>query len=89
MEHQYPGVVGGDEHMLADLMLPDQTHLRSQDWTTFFLHKDAGGEEDDEETKKRKRRRRRKAELEGMHRQAEAGAEDGVEDEDEAEEEDA
>ncbi|KAK4574326.1 hypothetical protein LTR86_002088 [Recurvomyces mirabilis] len=76
MEHQYPGVVGGDEHMLADLMLPDQTHLRSQDWTTFFLHKDAGGEEDDEETRKRKRRRRRKAELEGTHRQAEAGAEE-------------
>ena len=47
MEHQYPGPVGGDESMLAELMLPDQTHLRSQDWTIFFLHKDAGGNEDD------------------------------------------
>ena len=41
MEHQYPGPVGGDEHMLAELMLPDQAHVRAQDWTVFFLHKDA------------------------------------------------
>jgi len=26
--------------MLADLMLPDQMHNRSQDWTIFFLHKE-------------------------------------------------
>ena len=45
MEHQYPGPVDGDEHVLAELMLPDQTHLRSQDWTIFFLHKYAAGEE--------------------------------------------
>src|SRR5699024_9168409 len=32
MEHQYPGAISGDEHMLAELMLPDQTHVRSQDW---------------------------------------------------------
>lgn len=40
MEHQYPGPISGDEHMLAELMLPDQAHARSQDWTIFFLHKD-------------------------------------------------
>lgn len=27
--------------MLAELMLPDQAHVRAQDWTLFFLHKDA------------------------------------------------
>ncbi|KAK2785533.1 hypothetical protein FQN52_008384 [Onygenales sp. PD_12] len=48
MEHQYPSAISGDEHMLAELMLPDQTHVRSQDWTIFFLHKDAGSEEDNE-----------------------------------------
>src|ERR1700760_1287829 len=37
MEHQFPGPISGDEHMLAELMLPDQTHMRSQDWTIFFL----------------------------------------------------
>ncbi|KAK5111148.1 hypothetical protein LTR62_005347 [Meristemomyces frigidus] len=84
MEHQYPGAVGGDEHMLADLMLPDQTHLRSQDWTTFFLHKDAS-EEDDERTRRRKRRKRRKAELAGAHDDVEAGAEDDGADGEEAE----
>nr|POE77633.1 protein mesa [Quercus suber] len=57
MEHQYPGPVGGDEHMLAELMLPDQTHLRSQDWTIFFLHKDAGNQNDD--LAKRRNRRQR------------------------------
>lgn len=62
MEHQYPGPVGGDEVMLAELMLPDQTHTRSQDWTIFFLHKDAEAEEEgDEEGRGRRRRRRRRA----------------------------
>ena len=36
--------------MLAELMLPDQAHLYDQDWTIFFLHRDAeqtwGGEID-------------------------------------------
>lgn len=41
MEHQYPGAISGDETMLAELMLPDGVHGRSQDWTMFFLHKDA------------------------------------------------
>jgi hypothetical protein len=47
MEHQYPGAISGDEHMLAELMLPDQTHVRSQDWTIFFLHKDTSSDEED------------------------------------------
>ncbi|PGH23261.1 hypothetical protein AJ80_02677 [Polytolypa hystricis UAMH7299] len=48
MEHQYPSAISGDEHMLAELMLPDQTHMRNQDWTIFFLHKDSGSEEENE-----------------------------------------
>ncbi|KAF8430500.1 docking domain of Afi1 for Arf3 in vesicle trafficking-domain-containing protein [Terfezia claveryi] len=40
MEHQYPNAISGDEHMLAELMLPDQAHLYDQDWTIFFLHRD-------------------------------------------------
>ncbi|KAL5052045.1 protein mesa [Aspergillus fruticulosus] len=47
MEHQYPGPISSDEGMLAELMLPDQTHVRSQDWTIFFLHKDTGAEGED------------------------------------------
>jgi hypothetical protein len=61
MEHQYPNQISGDEGMLAELMLPDQTHVRSQDWTIFFLHKDTdpdeGGEvlgADKEASKRRK-----------------------------------
>lgn len=46
MEHQYPGAISGDEHMLAELMLPDQAHVRNQDWTIFFLHKDTSGDEE-------------------------------------------
>ncbi|KAK4545432.1 hypothetical protein LTR36_002782 [Oleoguttula mirabilis] len=85
MEHQYPGPVGGDEHMLAELMLPDQTHLRSQDWTIFFLHKDGAAEEEGAEERRRQRRRRRsrrrKRELGGggEEGQAEEGAEGGGE----------
>lgn len=45
MEHQYPGAISGDENMLAELMLPDQVHNRKEDWTIFFLHKDASEEE--------------------------------------------
>ena len=44
MEHQYPSPVSGDETMLAELMLPDQTHERAQDWTIFFLHKESNNE---------------------------------------------
>lgn len=63
MEHQYPVAITGDEHMLAELMLPDQTHLRNQDWTMFFLHKDISQEEEEQEQlakEERKRRRQRK-----------------------------
>jgi hypothetical protein len=60
MEHQYPGPISGDEHMLAELMLPDQTHMRSQDWTIFFLHKDTSAEDEAREKRKAKRRRRRR-----------------------------
>jgi len=61
MEHQYPGFISSDEHMLAELMLPDQAHSRAQDWTIFFLHKDTandevdGDEEEDLETRGRSR----------------------------------
>ena len=59
MEHQYPGAISPDENMLAELMLPDQTHVRTQDWTMFFLHKDANiGEEDLAEREERRERRR-------------------------------
>lgn len=49
MEHQYPGAISGDENMLAELMLPDQAHVRKQDWTIFFLHKDTSDEDEKEE----------------------------------------
>ncbi|KAI5864503.1 spindle pole body interacting protein [Durotheca rogersii] len=62
MEHQYPVAITGDEHMLAELMLPDQAHSRTQDWTIFFLHKDTSQEEDDEERKDKDERRRRRKE---------------------------
>ncbi|KAI9763186.1 MAG: hypothetical protein M1840_000852 [Geoglossum simile] len=69
MEHQYPGAISGDEHMLAELMLPDQAHMRDQDWTVFFLHKDTANEleeDDDEDGSRRRRRRRRAREREGL-----------------------
>jgi hypothetical protein len=67
MEHQYPIAITGDENMLAELMLPDQAHVRHQDWTIFFLHKDTSQEEEDgqrkskEGMKRRSRRKRRRA----------------------------
>jgi len=61
MEHQYPVAITGDENMLAELMLPEGTHVRNQDWTMFFLHKDISQEEEDaEQTAKDARRRRRR-----------------------------
>ena len=71
MEHQYPGPISGDEHMLAELMLPDQAHMRNQDWTVFFLHKDTSAE--DEAREARRERRALRAE---MRAQAAAGAEE-------------
>jgi Docking domain of Afi1 for Arf3 in vesicle trafficking len=60
MEHQYPVAITGDEHMLAELMLPDQAHVRNQDWTIFFLHKDTSQEEEEAELKQEKKRRRQR-----------------------------
>jgi len=60
MEHQYPVAITGDEHMLAELMLPDQAHVRNQDWTMFFLHKDTSQEEEEEEREEKEERRRRR-----------------------------
>lgn len=57
MEHQYPAAISGDESMLAELMLPDQTHVRSQDWTIFFLHKDTSDDDEEEGGKKKKKRK--------------------------------
>lgn len=60
MEHQYPVAITGDEHMLAELMLPDQAHMRNQDWTIFFLHKDTSQEEEDQEIQAKEERKRRR-----------------------------
>ena len=46
--------------MLAELMLPDQAHVRNQDWTIFFLHKDTSQEEEEAELKQENRRRRQR-----------------------------
>ncbi|KOS48036.1 hypothetical protein ACN38_g1011 [Penicillium nordicum] len=59
MEHQYPAAISGDESMLAELMLPDQTHVRSQDWTIFFLHKDTSGDEETDSADGKKKRKRK------------------------------
>lgn len=78
MEHQYPGPVGGDEHMLAELMLPDGAHVRSQDWTIFFLHKDGAAEEEDGDGRRKKKRRK-----EDYNGYTNGGAEDYYDDESE------
>lgn len=54
--------------MLAELMLPDQAHVRNQDWTIFFLHKDTSQEEEEAELKaeRRERRQRRKDRAAGL-----------------------
>jgi hypothetical protein len=81
MEHQYPAAISGDETMLAELMLPDQAHVRSQDWTIFFLHKDTTAEEEEREAR-RERRRRRRRRKEGLDdKDTTAGAEEHEEDE--------
>jgi hypothetical protein len=67
MEHQFPVAITGDEHMLAELMLPDQAHVRNQDWTIFFLHKDTSQEEEEaEQEERRSRRQRRKDKAAGI-----------------------
>jgi hypothetical protein len=82
MEHQYPVAITGDEHMLAELMLPDQAHVRNQDWTIFFLHKDTSQEEDDAERQakevRRNIRRRKRDRAKGIiHESDDEDEEDG------------
>lgn len=60
MEHQFPVAITGDEHMLAELMLPDQAHARNQDWTIFFLHKDSNQDEENRAKKRKEERRQRR-----------------------------
>ncbi|KAF9954075.1 hypothetical protein BGZ72_004937 [Mortierella alpina] len=38
LTHQYPSNITSDNHVLAELMLPDGAHLRPADWTIFFLN---------------------------------------------------
>ncbi|KAI1002725.1 hypothetical protein K3495_g5480 [Podosphaera aphanis] len=68
MEHQYPVAITGDETMLAELMLPDQAHIRNQDWTIFFLHKDANQVEEEAERKDLnvQRRQRKRSQATGL-----------------------
>ncbi|OAL05857.1 spindle pole body interacting protein [Phaeosphaeriaceae sp. SRC1lsM3a] len=75
MEHQYPAAISGDETMLAELMLPDQAHMRNQDWTIFFLHKDTSSEEEEREAR-RERRRKRRRRKDGDESEDASGAED-------------
>ncbi|ODQ66597.1 spindle pole body interacting protein [Nadsonia fulvescens var. elongata DSM 6958] len=39
VRHQYPEPIDGDHSLMAELMLPDQSHVREEDWTIFFLYK--------------------------------------------------
>jgi hypothetical protein len=91
MEHQYPVAITGDEHMLAELMLPDQAHVRNQDWTIFFLHKDTSQEEEEAEEKEERRRRRqqRKGKAAGILDHENETAIDDVEGVEESEGEDS
>ncbi|CAG8467565.1 10950_t:CDS:2 [Gigaspora rosea] len=39
LTHQYPEpTVQMSSNLLAELMLPDGAHLRTEDWTVFFLN---------------------------------------------------
>lgn len=70
MEHQYPGAISPDENMLAELMMPDQTHMRPQDWTMFFLHKNNATAEDDEDLQAEKEEAKRQRQEERNRRRA-------------------
>lgn len=70
MEHQFPGAISPDENMLAELMLPDQTHVRKQDWTMFFLHKDGAVSEEDMAEKAERRVQRKRRRLDRERRKA-------------------
>lgn len=41
LKHEYPRATGANEHLLAELMLPDGAHSRSEDWTIFYLNQTA------------------------------------------------
>ncbi|EIM21636.1 spindle pole body interacting protein [Wallemia mellicola CBS 633.66] len=38
LSQQYPFPTGTDEHLLADLMIPEGAHDQNEDWTIFFLN---------------------------------------------------
>lgn len=38
LRHQYPAPTGTDDHLLAEHMLPDGAHDRTEDWTVFYLN---------------------------------------------------
>ncbi|GAA5940474.1 hypothetical protein JCM1841_001028, partial [Sporobolomyces salmonicolor] len=38
LRHQYPAPTGTDQHLLAEHMLPDGAHDRTEDWTVFYLN---------------------------------------------------
>lgn len=38
--NQYPEPMAGDKALMAELMLPDQSHARTEDWTVFFLYQE-------------------------------------------------
>ena len=89
MEHQYPGAISPDEHMLAELMLPDQTHVRTQDWTMFFLHKDAGMDEEllaERQNRQAKRKERRQMKEETLRTRSASDQDISSEDSDDTEE---
>ena len=93
MEHQYPAPISGDESMLAELMLPDQTHVRSQDWTIFFLHKDTSAEDEEESLQEKKKKRKNKGDRspgtsegnDGLDDDPDASGEDSSDEEDSGE----
>ncbi|GMM36103.1 Afi1 protein [Saccharomycopsis crataegensis] len=41
---QYPSPINGNLPFFAELLLPDQIHNRSEDWTVVILHKNKDGE---------------------------------------------
>lgn len=77
MEHQYPAAISGDESMLAELMLPDQTHVRSQDWTIFFLHKDTSADDDDESLHEKKKKKKKRNKGNKSDNEEDDGSDDG------------
>ena len=71
--------------MLAELMLPDQAHVRRQDWTIFFLHKDTSEEEKqaaiDEERRKRREEKQLDNKEESQSDEETQSGDDGSDDE--------